>query len=270
MERRNFAQILEEAQIDIPAEYSRVYTMFFESTFYFNGQNVTHRELCANDFMMFPFRNTCVDLNDFDRTFGFHFGELRHKPEINDLLLLCEYTYSFVNYLRLTQMYNGWITVCNAMNLFIQQVSMVIDRIGYMEATENYKTIFVPKSSAAIAVAEIVPPPLSYKVIEYNHYALKGNLDAKLDILKRIADDIEPQRKALASINKSFSETLFQMLNKFVRHSQEKTPHIQTLSPEQLEGIYDDIYQMWLLAKMEIENVERKKRATVLLAKVNQ
>lgn len=270
MERRNFAQILKEAKIDIPTEYSRVYTMFFESAFYFNGQNMTHRELCANNFMIFPFRNTCVDLNDFDRTFGFHFGELRHKPEINDLLLLCEYTYSFVNYLRLTQMYNGFLTVCNAMNLFVQQVSMVIDKIGYMEATEYYKTIFVPKSSAAIAVAEIVQSSLSYKVIEYNHYALKGNPNAKLDILKRMADDIEPQRKALAGINKSFSETLFQMLNKFVRHSQEKTPFIQTLPPEQMEEIYDDIYQLWLLAKLELDNIERSRRISSILTAINK
>lgn len=270
MIRRNFAQILEEAKVDISAEYSRVYRLFHEDTIFVNGQNLTLQELCANNFLVFPFRGTCIDQYDFNSTYGFDFAEHLGEPEINDLLLLCEYTYSFVGYLRLTQMFNGYGTICSAINLFMQQVSLVIDKIGYMEATENYKTIFVPKSSAAIAVAEIVPSPLSYKLIEYSHYALKGNLDAKLDILKRMADDIEPQRKALAGINKSFSETLFQMLNKFVRHSLEKTPYILTLSPEQIEEIYDDIYQMWLLAKLELENVERSRRISSMLTAINK
>ena len=84
-----------------------------------------------------------------------------------------------------------------------------------------------------------------------------------------MADDIEPQRKILNGINKTLADNLFQMLQKFVRHNNEDNPYIKSLSPVELEACYDDIYQMWLLAKLEIDNLERKKRVEATLQKIN-
>ena len=41
------------------------------------------------------------------------------------------------------------------------------------------------------------------------------------------------------------------------------------MSTEELENTYDDIYQLWLLAILEIDNVERKQKMKDLLKKVN-
>ena len=129
--------------------------------------------------------------------------------------------------------------------------------------------ILVPRKQEAIAVAEIVDKKLSYSVLEYNHHGLKGNLDKKKSILKLMADDIELQRKILNGINKTLADNLFQMLQKFVRHNNEDNPYIKGLSPNALEACYDDIYQMWLLAKLEIDNLERKKRVEETLRQIN-
>ena len=59
------------------------------------------------------------------------------------------------------------------------------------------------------------------------------------------------------------------MLQKFVRHNNEDNPYIASLSPVALETCYDDIYQMWLLAKLEIDNLERKKRVETVLQNIN-
>ena len=48
---------------------------------------------------------------------------------------------------------------------YMMQIGQVIEKIGYMRANKDGLSIFVEKSSAAIAVAEIVPKELSYKVI---------------------------------------------------------------------------------------------------------
>jgi hypothetical protein len=60
------------------------------------------------------------------------------------------------------------------------------------------------------------------------------------------------------------------MLQWFVRHNNEENPYIKSLSKEELENIYDDIYQMWLLAKLEIDNLERKNRVVEILKKANE
>jgi len=37
-----------------------------------------------------------------------------------------------------------------------------------------------------------------------------------------------------------------------------------------VEECYDDIYQMWLIAKLGIDNIERKKRVEAVLKKINK
>jgi hypothetical protein len=59
------------------------------------------------------------------------------------------------------------------------------------------------------------------------------------------------------------------MLQKFVRHNNESNPFIKGLALKELEKCYDDIYQMWLLAKLEIDNLERKKRVETVLQQIN-
>lgn len=60
------------------------------------------------------------------------------------------------------------------------------------------------------------------------------------------------------------------MLQKFVRHNNSDNPYISSLSPKEVEECYDDIYQMWLIAKLEIDNIERKKRVEAVLKKINE
>lgn len=104
--------------------------------------------------------------------------------------------------------------------------------------------------------------------MEYNHHKMKGDLESKLSSLKMMADDIESERKKLQEINNTLANQLFQLLNKFVRHTQSATPYINTMAPDELEDCYDDIYQLWLLAKLELDNLTRKERIVALLEKV--
>ena len=100
---------------------------------------------------------------------------------------------------------------------------------------------------------------------------MKGNLEGKLGILKLMADDIDNKniRSALHDINATLEKQLYQLINKFVRHNHAQTPIIYEMNDEELESWYDDIYQMWLLAKLELDHVGRRNRIAELLAKIN-
>ena len=85
-----------------------------------------------------------------------------------------------------------------------------------------------------------------------------------------MADDIENDRKKLSSINKTLENQLYQLMNKFVRHDQSQTSYIATMKPQEIEECYDDIYQMWLLTKLEIDHyTDRKDRVSALLSNIN-
>lgn len=125
--------------------------------------------------------------------------------------------------------------------------------------------IYTEKKPEAIAVAEIVDDSLSYKVLEYNHIRMRGNLKGKLSILKLMADDIENKqvRNAIKSINTTFESQLYQLINKFVRHDHSQTQIIADMQDEELEMWYDEIYQMWLLAKLGLDHLDRKTCSSV-------
>jgi hypothetical protein len=80
-----------------------------------------------------------------------------------------------------------------------------------------------------------------------------------------MAADIEPQKNKLLDIDKDFGSQLFRLLNNFIRHNHDEKEYIVNLSKMELEEIYDDTYQMWLLAKLRLDNIERKKEFLKLI-----
>ena len=275
MERRNFTQILKEAKVDIRREYDRLYSLFFlNKAFQLNNSMLSLRDYCACFFYSLPFRGTCLNLDDFDDFYGFNFEKVPTDFDLNYLLSFCEYSYNLAIYMNPANysILASFTTYNQQPQFYVQQVMKVVDAIGYMITKQDDSddmSIVVAKSPAAMAVAEISDPKMAYKVLEYNHYALKGNLDRKLSILKVFADEIEPRRAELKKIPGSVESELFQMLQKFIRHNNRDNPVIAAMSDDEIEAVYDDIYQMWLLAMLELDNVERKKCAKELLGKIN-
>ena len=97
MERRNFLQILNEKGISPIREYERLYGLFYTCPIQeANGNCYTLKDYVAWNFLDVPFRKTCLSIEDFDSTYGFHFVEKPYKVDLNYLLSFCEYTYNFV------------------------------------------------------------------------------------------------------------------------------------------------------------------------------
>jgi len=157
------------------------------------------------------------------------------------------------------------------MQYYFQQVLRVIETIGYMPNNQNGITDFVPKDQAAISVAEIIDPSLSYKVIEYNHHSMKGDLDRKKAVLIALAEKLEPQRTKLKEINTSLETDIFYLLNSVkIRHNNAEQggknyiSYVAAMNNEEIEQWYDDTYQLCLLAFLELDNTERKARVKQL------
>lgn len=258
MARRNFAEILKEAGVNIKAEYDRLYEMFYNKPAFIARYTNTLNGLCRERFMDFSFRGTCISLNDFNKYYGFYFEPEPLGFDIDYLISFCEYSYNFVTELKLdeTVLFYGASESCN---IYINQILSVIESIGYMSVNDEEMgvVIFVPKNAPAIAVAEMLPKDMSYKVIEYNHHSLKRNLKRKSQILKVLADQLEPKEKYLKGINKQYSDDLFCLFNNLnVRHNNEDK--IQNISEEELEEWYDYTYDMSLLAFMMLEKKNHK------------
>lgn len=268
MTRNTFSQVLRSAQIDPKKEYERLYAMFYEQSIPDgNGVLMSLYSCCAANFFNFPFRKTCISLADFDDSFRFHFEKFPGNCDIDYLVRFCEYSYNlaFANQQYLSHIF--MIAMNQANQLYLTQIKTVIEAIGYMENTKNGLTDFVPKDQAAISVAEILDPALSYKVIEYNHHSMKGDLERKKATLLCLADILEPQRQRLSTINSTLEDNVFFLFNNVnLRHNNADSegkkyiPFVAGLKENEIEQWYDDTYQMCLLAFLELDNVERKTR----------
>lgn len=274
MERRNFAQILSEADVDIRREYDRLYNSFYiQKILDGSGMGFSLREYSAANFMNIPFRGTCISLDDFDDFYEFYYEKIPRNFDINYLVSFCEYTYNLVMYTPPIGAF-GYMGALTPNQTYMQQVLKVIEAIGYVSAQDNFTTIFAPKSEAAISVSEIVAPALSYKVIEYNHYTLQGNLEKKKSILLLLYGELEPQRTKLKQINKTMEDNIFTLFNNMnLRHNnidkqkpEYYKPFVAEMSEKDLESWYDETYQLCLLAFLELDNIERKKKIKALKA----
>ena len=214
MTRKSFLEVLKSADIDIRAEYGRLHKLFYES-----GRMCLY-DLCDAQFLCVPFRGTCISLDDFNQTHGFNYSEIPEEVNEDKLISFCEYTYNLLCNMPDSpyDYYNGMSKI----ELFMETLWDIIDKIGYHNVYDYQSgiTIFVPKSQEVISVSEILPEPLSYAVIEYNHYRMKGDLEGKKDILLKLGHLIEPQKKELQSINQSIANNIFFMLNNLnIRHN---------------------------------------------------
>jgi len=150
--------------------------------------------------------------------------------------------------------------------LLKENINNFIEYFGYETYyfEDKEQVILIEKTPSAISAAEISEPEIAKKIIQYNHYTLKGDIEAKKEILITLANEVEPRRKEMEKVNSSLSDDLFFMLNNMnLRHNniepndKNYRPFIATMDKNALESWYDETYQMILLAKLLLDNIAR-------------
>ena len=198
-----------------------------------------------------------------------HFLSLQEL--LNAIYLECFDISEFDKYFLYAEMYVDLISMLDNLdnqeiesqkNIIKTQIERVISSLGYKFIVIDDRQIIVENNvfanEAAQAVTAFADIKEALSILEYNHFSNKGNIERKKEILKKIADLLEPWRKPL---NKSSElkdllkanndkiqalEKLFYMYNKFnIRHNNEDQM-LTGLSNQEIESWYDKIYTMSL------------------------
>ena len=115
----------------------------------------------------------------------------------------------------------------------------------------NNNYIIVEKNKATTLAAEIVEDDeTAYDLIEYNHYALKGDLETKKKILATLGTYIEPILLSKVLSNNGYgkleSNAGFMLNNFHIRHNNKEgtkaNDYIVAINDDDLETLYDKTY----------------------------
>lgn len=269
---KHFVDILKEHKIDISKEYSTLYSLIYDKQVAFGKYKSFYDEI-SEEFLYVSFRGTAISLEDFEEKHNIYFSESPNDFSLDYFILFCEYWYNMSKqfYWNCNYMFSN-----TSPSFIIGQIDTIIEELNFKQINKDNFVLFVPKDNAAIEVSEVVSEN-SFETLFYNHYSLKGDLNSKRELLIKFASYLEPRRRKLNSINSKLESDLFQLFNKLhIRHNNKNindpghyVEFVADMNNEELEKWYDEVYQMYLLAILELEHLERKKELNVLINNIN-
>lgn len=278
MRKSNF-QILQE-HFDLRKEIKRISDLF-EGNLFYKGNDEWSPEELVDQYLFYNWkqRNRCIDLADMKEVLCIDDIFVDDEPSIDNLVKYLEYV---ENILHLAIAYvnrNDKMECYSEYNMLRENLNTLLDNISHKIhfCKNDEKALIVPKNEAVTAVADIVKPEIALKVIKYNHYLLKGDIETKKSIILDLGENLEPKRKKLKELDKALESNIFYLLNNMnIRHNNKDKSgknykeFVYEMELNQLEEWYDEIYQLQLLAFLLIENVERSKKIEDLKIKMGK
>ena len=235
-------------------------------------------EYCFGDWAK---RGHFINVDDFLSALDFKSLQSRAKTDSENLLTLIELIYNFwyLSYDALCDDERGYTLKWSGNYYHLKDVMDDIltqyNHVAHIDE-DNESVLVVEDKPEVTAAVEILPEELTGKVIRYNHRSLRGELELKKEILISLGAELEPKRKELKQLNGQLEDNIFFMLNNInIRHNNRSKKdkskykeYVAKMTKAQLEKWYDELYQMILLAFLQIDNADRLERVKELKGKI--
>lgn len=254
--RRTFFDLLKNSEVDVNFELQKLNNLFIQDCCFHRRKSYSLHDLVAENFAKYYKRRE-------------HFLSLQEL--LSAIYRECFNISKFDKYFLYAEMYVDLISMLDNLdnqdiesqkNIIKTQIERVISSLGYKFIVVDDRQIIVENNvfanEAAQTVTEFADVKEALSILEYNHFSNKGNIERKKEILKKIADLLEPWRKPLNKSNELKAllkvnhdkiqalEKLFYMYNKFnIRHNNENQK-LTRLSNREIESWYDKVYTLSL------------------------
>lgn len=276
MSRKNIFEIMNSGDLDLKLELKRIIRLFESektvrvSSYPSYDFYTVYEYADKYGFSSWKSRGRCIDVEDFLSQFDYNLLCYIAENNMQKFLTLIEIVYNFWHIAD--QGTNSSNCYDERSRNFLLLKQIMDDCLAHF----NYKAEYFPEREQLIviedkpevtAVAEIVEEEIAYKVLRYNHYMMKGDLQGKKEILIAIGADLEPKRSDIKAVDKTLEDGIFYILNNLdLRHNNKVVGDknykqaVVDMDDATLENWYDELYQMMLLAYLQLDQVERKDR----------
>lgn len=282
--RKSIFDIVAES-IDMESEANRLVTMSSEERVLVID-SYTYKtlfdyvdEYC---FKTWEYRSHFVDVDDFLEALGYEAIKEKATHDVDSLLTLIELIYNFwtLSYKQFNDGEKGyklqWCGNYYHLKDVMDDVLGQYNHVAYIN--EEQECVLIIENKAEVtATAEIMPTPaLAVDVVRYNHRTLRGEIELKKKILLEMGTELEAKRKKLHAINSTLENDIFFMLNNLnIRHNNKGKgdknykEYVAKMRKDRLEKWYDELYQMFLLAFLLLDNTKRVEKVKELKEKIN-
>lgn len=284
MARKSIFDLLAE-QYDLEKEVERLDTLFdteetiIESCGLIDEKHTLKDFVAAFCFEDWKNRGRCIDLDDFLECVDY--DGCRDEATFEDVDAFLIFVEIIFNCWKMAEIYIAQNEdVCgnkkfyHLYNVMVECLSQYNQKAVYDE--EKEQILVVEDRPEITAVAETVEPGLALELVRYNHRSMRGNIAQKKSVLLALGAELEPKRKTLEGVNSSLEDGIFFMLNNLnLRHNncskgdKYYREFVANMNDDVLEGWYDELYQMMLLAFLELDQLERNTKIKELKANVD-
>ena len=250
--RRTFFDILDSTNFDFRKEYTRLKELFYdEPSVPIHGYLKPLAEYVDSTYFRdLKIRRGCTDLDDFASKANI--SRYDYCNDLDSLYVFCEFLYAVLPEEQIKKQRSQFLT--NQVNTIKGNIKHILEKTNHelkMSPKYNNNYIIVEKNKATTLAAEIVEDiETAYDLIEYNHYALKGDLETKKKILAALGTYIEPILLSKVLSNNGYgkleSNVGFMLNNFHIRHNNKEgtkaNDYIVAISDDDLETLYDKTY----------------------------
>ena len=274
--RKNIFEILSEG-FDIGVEIDRIWNLFGHNIIEYNMVYSPQSDYiailsCVNQYAFKNWKSRCLTVSPYDMAKALKIEDIiREKiyEPFTNVFIVLEFIANMIGRCNYALEAHSELSKLDEYDLLNENITYLIERFGYTlyDVESEEQRIIVEKNPAAIAAAEISKRDIAEKIIQYNHYTLKGDIQSKKDIILVLAGDIEPKMKELETIQPSLENNLSFLLNNLnIRHNNVASGDknykeiVANMSQTERESWYDETYQLLLLSKLLLDNTERNNR----------
>ena len=249
MARQNYFDILNQMEFDPQRELKNLVDLLKMENNLGRGYYTTINSAISDNFLDYPNRSTFTSYSQMIEVI------------ISNIYDTTEQLFVFSE--LLVDIFNNLVgkfteKECQFIQVIFDNITRFLELSNHELITlENGDKIIVEKNVYASEVSQIISETNiqdAIKVLEYNHFANKGNIQRKKEILIALANYLEPFRRELNNSEELKDimkvnnqkviafEKLFEMYNNFgLRHNNSNQYHLD-LADDELEQWYDDIY----------------------------
>ena len=249
--RKNFYELLTEREFYPHKEFLNLWYLFCAEKCYHTGYSSYPMAYWVNNYLFrnFPFRGSFTSLKEMMDEFGI---KERTYANLDTLFLFCELLYAVLPTRNVA--YDEYLS--KQRRTIFENITYILERTNHEAKQDpNGNTIIVEKNKAATMAAQLVDDKVvAFELIEYNHFALKGDLEGKKKLLFSIASHIEPILRSHVLQQHGYkqleSDAGFLFNNFHIRHNNKvgskSQDYIIAVSDTDLEDWYDKAYEVSL------------------------